>query len=98
MPWGSWQDRLPCLRTGSVALCSEGGSQAPRGRSHGAALPSRTTELTLFPAKRRGRGVLVSGKSLSRRGSRFSSMPWHEVTVSRSTRSLSSEWHSSSRW
>lgn len=55
-------------------------------------------QLTLFPAKRRGRGVVVSGKSLSSRGSRFSSMPWHEVMVSRSTRSLSREWQSSSRW
>lgn len=61
-------------------------------------VPGAALFLTLFPAKRRGRGVAVSGKSLSRRGSRFSCMPWHEVTVSRSTRSLSREWHSSSRW
>lgn len=54
--------------------------------------------LTLFPVKRCGRGVAVSGKSLSSRGSRRSCMPWQEVTVSRSTRSLSREWHSSSRW
>lgn len=47
--------------------------------------------LTLFPVKQRGRGVLVSGKSLSSRGSRFSCMPWQEVMVSRSTRSLSRE-------
>ena len=47
--------------------------------------------LTLLPVKRNGRGVLASGNSCSRRGSRSSRSPWQELIVSRSTRSPSRE-------
>lgn len=81
-------------------LQAEAGSGTPRGNSFklpsapgvkGQRVPGTLLPLTFLPVKRNGRGVLVSGNSCSRRGSRSSRSPWQDVIVSRSTRSPSRE-------
>lgn len=55
--------------------------------------------LTLFPWNFLHLWTSFSGNRLwSKRGSVSELIPWQELTVTKSMRSLSGEWHSSSRW